>query len=81
MSYASDHFISIENVPFEEQDYTKPGAFVSFNAPGDKWSLSVTGVNLTHGIYAINDFPSGLGGRGYYINTPRSWIAQFRYNL
>lgn len=81
LSHASDHFISIENVPFEEQNYTKLGAHISFNAPGDKWSLSVTGVNLTNEIYAINGFPSGLGGRGYYINTPRSWMAQLRYNL
>ena len=83
MSHASGHFISIENVPFEEQSYTKVGAHLSFNAPGDKWSLSLTGVNLTNDIHAINGFPSGFpgGGRGYYINTPRSLIARFMYNL
>ena len=81
LSYASDHFISIENVPFEEQNYTKLGAYLRFSSPGDKWSLSLTGINLSNEIHAINGYPSGLGGRGYYINTPRSWIAQLRYNL
>ena len=28
VSHTSDHFISIENVPFEEQDHTKLGAHV-----------------------------------------------------
>lgn len=80
-THAADHFISIENVPFEEQNYTKIGAFVGLSSPDDKWSLSLTGTNLTDEIYAINGFPSGLGGRGYYINTPRTWMLQFKYNL
>ena len=81
VTHASDHFISIENVPFEEQDYTKVGAYVGLNSPDDTWSLSLTGSNLTNEIYAINGFPSALGGRGYFINTPRSWMLQFRYGF
>jgi iron complex outermembrane receptor protein len=80
-NHTSDHFISIENVPFEEQSYTKIGAFVGLTSPDDKWTLSLTGRNLTDEIYAINGFPSALGGRGYFINTPRSWMLQFQYNL
>ena len=81
VSHSSDHFISIENVPFEEQDHTKLGAHVALMGPGDKWSLSVTGTNLTNEFHAINGFPSGLGGRAYYINTPRTVIGRLSYNF
>ena len=81
VTHASDHFISIENVPFEEQDYTKIGAYIGLSSPDDRWALSLTGTNLTNEFYAINGFPSGLGGRGYYINTPRIYMLQFNYNL
>ena len=80
-SHNSDHFISIENVPFEEQNHTKLGAHVALMGPGDKWSLSVTGANLTNEFYAINGFPSGLGGRGYFINTPRTVMGRLSYNF
>lgn len=81
-TYSSDHFISIENIPFEEQDYTKVGAHIALTAPDDVWSLSLTGTNLTDEIHAINGFPRGGGpGRGYFINAPRSGMLNFTYNF
>lgn len=80
-SIVGDHYLTAENIPFEEQDYELYGARIAVSDRGDKWELSLSGRNLNNEFHIINASSAALGGRNWFINEPRSWMANFKYQF
>jgi iron complex outermembrane receptor protein len=57
-------------------------ASITYRAPGEKWSLSVGGTNLTDDRYLTTGQGNIAGGETYgTYNRPREWYATARVNF
>ena len=77
VNYTGDHFISIANLPENEQSFTHVGARVAIRDSSGRWELALFGRNLTnevHVLFALAD------QRDYFLSTPRRWGVELGYN-
>ena len=77
-NYTGDHYVSIENFSFNQQDYTLVGARAAIGDSAGDWELSLWGKNLTNEIY-VNG--GGFAQLDYWISRPRSYGVRLDYRF
>jgi iron complex outermembrane receptor protein len=78
VNYTGDHFVSIENLAFNQQDFTLVDARVAIGSVAGKWEVSVYGQNLTDEIY-VNG--AGFASLDYWISRPRTYGVRLDYRF
>jgi len=78
VNYTGDHFVSIENLAFNQQDFTLVDARVAIGSVAGKWEVSVYGQNLTDEIY-VN--VAGFASLDYWISRPRTYGVRLDYRF
>jgi iron complex outermembrane recepter protein len=77
-NYTGDHYVSIDNFSFNQQDYTLVGARAAIGDSAGDWELSLWGKNLTNEIYVIG---GGFAQLDYWISRPRSYGVRLDYRF
>lgn len=78
VNYTGNHFISIENLPVNEQDYAIVNARIAVSDAEGDWELSLYGNNLTDEIYRTG---SSWAQLDYWISRPRTWLVRLDYRF
>ena len=78
VDYTGDHYVSIENFAYNQQDFTLVSARAAIGDAAGNWELSVFGQNLTDEIY-VNG--AGFAQLDYWISRPRTYGVRLNYRF
>lgn len=78
LTHNGDFFMSSVNTPFAFQEaYTTVGAEIEYRLPGDHWTATLGGRNLTDELYQQR--ASAGGGGVIYFAPPETYYLRLRY--
>ena len=78
INYTGDHYMALENLSFNKQDYTIINARAAISDSAGNWEVSLYGQNLTDEIYIT---ATAWEHKDYWISRPRTMGVRLDYRF